>query len=154
MSGAQVREIPEGIEAANVIVWGEAGGFAQQIVAGPHRLAADEPESVGGTGTGPSPYDFLLAALGSCTSMTVAMYARRKGWPLERVTVWLKHSRIYASDCADCETKEGMLDRNDRYIRFTGSLTDMQRQRLLEIADKCPVHRTLKSEINIQTRPV
>ena len=86
--------------------------------------------------------------------MTVAMYARRKGWPLENVTVWLKHSRIYASDCGDCETKEGMLDRIDRQIRFTGSLTDAQRQRLLEIADKCPVHRTLTSEIDIQTMPV
>jgi len=86
--------------------------------------------------------------------MTVAMYARRKGWPLEGVTVWLKHSRIYASDCEDCETKEGMLDRIDRYIGFSGSLTDVQRKRLLEIADKCPVHKTLKSEINIQTRAV
>ena len=152
MSGAQVREIPEGIEAANVIVWGEAGGFAQQIVAGPHRLAADEPESVGGTGTGPSPYDFLLAALGSCTSMTVAMYARRKGWPLERVTVALRHSKIHAADCAECETKEGMLDRIERDVRLDGPLPAEQRARLLEIANKCPVHRTLTSEINIRTR--
>jgi len=152
MSSAQVREIPEGIEGANVIVWGDAGGFAQQIVAGPHRLAGDEPESVGGTGTGPSPYDFLLAALGSCTSMTVAMYARRKGWPLERVTVALRHSKIHAEDCAECETKEGRLDRIERDVRLDGPLTAEQRARLLEIANKCPVHRTLTSEINIRTR--
>ena len=152
MSGAQVRETPEGIEAANVIVWGDAGGFAQQIVAGPHRLAGDEPESVGGTGTGPSPYDFLLAALGSCTSMTVALYARRKGWPLERVTVALRHSKIHAADCAECETKEGMLDRIERDVRLDGPLTAEQRARLIEIANKCPVHRTLTSEINIRTR--
>src|SRR6266566_4195199 len=143
-----------GPNAADVIVRGGVGGFAQEIIAGAHRFQADEPVGVGGTGTGPGPYDLLLAALGACTSMTVAMYARRKGWPLENVTVWLKHSRIYASDCADCETKEGMLDQIDRHIRFTGSLSAEQRQRLLEIADKCPVHRTLKSEINIQTRPV
>ena len=153
-SSSSTESLTGGPEAADVIVRGEAGGFAQQVVAGTHHLTADEPVAVGGTGAGPGPYELLLAALGSCTSMTVAMYARRKGWPLERVTVWLKHSRIYASDCADCETKEGMLDRIDRYIGFTGSLTDMQRQRLLEIADKCPVHRTLKSEINIQTRAV
>jgi putative redox protein len=146
------KEIPEAMEGANVIVWGEAGGFAQQIAAGPHRLTSDEPESVGGTGTGPSPYDLLLAALGSCTSMTVAMYARRKGWPLERVTVALRHSKIYAADCAECETKEGRLDRIDRDMRFDGPLTSEQRSRLLEIANKCPVHRTLTSEINIRTR--
>ena len=144
----------EEIEAADVIVRGDGSGFAQEILAGPHRLRGDEPESAGGTGTGPSPYDFLLAALGSCTSRTVAMYARRKGWPLERVTVWLRHSRIYASDCAECETKQGMLDRLERDVRFDGPLTSERRSRLLEIADKCPVHRTLSSEINIRTRVV
>ena len=146
--------VSEPDESADVVVWSEGSGFAQQIAAGPHRLRGDEPESVGGTGTGPSPYDFLLAALGSCTSMTVGMYARKKKCPLERVTVWLRHSRIYAVDCAECETKEGMLDRIELDVRFDGPLTAEQRSRLLEIANKCPVHRTLTSEINIQTRIV
>ena len=141
-------------ESADVVVWSEGSGFAQQIAAGPHRLRGDEPESVGGTGTGPSPYDFFLAALGSCTSMTVGMYARKKKWPLERVKVWLRHSRIYAVDCAECETMEGMLDRIELDVRFDGPLTAEQRSRLLEIANKCPVHRTLTSEINIRTRIV
>jgi putative redox protein len=147
MSAARER-----IESADVIVWGEGSGFAQQISVGPHRLNGDEPESVGGTGTGPSPYDFLLAALGSCTSMTVGMYARKKNWPLERVTVWLRHSKIYAADCSECEMKEGMLDRIERDLRFDGPLSAEQHSRLLEIANKCPVHRTLTSEIYIQTR--
>jgi uncharacterized OsmC-like protein len=99
-------------ENSEVIVRGNAAGFAQKIFAGSHRLSADEAQAVGGADTGPSPYDLLLAALGSCTSMTVAMYARRKAWPLERVTVRLRHSKIYASDCAECETKEGKIDRN------------------------------------------
>ena len=142
----------ERTESADVIVWGEGSRFAQQIAVGPHRLNSDEPESVGGTATGPSPYDFLLAALGSCTSMTVGMYARHNNWPLERVTVWLRHSKIYAADCSECETKEGMLDRIERDVRFDGPLTLEQRSRLLEIANKCPVHRTLTSEINIRTR--
>jgi len=135
-----------------VVVRGSAAGFAQEIVVGAHRLAADEPTSVGGTDTGPNPYDLLLASLGSCTSMTVALYARRKGWPLEGVTVRLRHSRIHAADCADCETREGMIDRIERDIELAGALTDEQRARLLEIADRCPVHRTLVSEIDIRTR--
>jgi putative redox protein len=135
-----------------VLVHGNASGFAQEVIAGSHRIASDEPVAAGGTDKGPSPYDLLLAALGSCTSMTIAMYARRKGWPLRDVTVRLRHSRIYAEDCADCETKEGMLDRIERDIEITGTLTEDQRGKLLEISNRCPVHRTLTSEIKIQTR--
>jgi putative redox protein len=142
----------ERMTSADVIVWGEGGTFAQQIAAGRHRLKGDEPDGAGGTDTGPSPYDFLLAALGSCTSMTVGMYAREKNWPLERVTVWLRHSKIYAADCSECETRDGMLDRIERDVRFEGPLSAEQHSRLLEIANKCPVHRTLTSEINIRTR--
>ncbi len=144
----------EKADVRSVAVRGSAAGFAQEIHAGPHRLHADEPVSAGGTDTGPSPYDLLLAALGACTSMTVAMYARRKAWPLEEVTVHLRHSKIHAADCAECETREGMLDRIDRDIHFAGPLTDEQRSKLLEIANKCPVHRTLTSEIDIKTRAV
>src|ERR1700722_10507262 len=138
-------------EIRGVVVRGSAAGFAQEIVAGPHRFAGDEPLSAGGTDTGPSPYDLLLAALGSCTSMTVAMYARRKGWPLEEVTVRLQHSKVHVQDCADCETREAMLDRIERHIHFAGALSAEQRLKLLEIADKCPVHRTLTSKIVIST---
>src|SRR5580700_10072215 len=141
-------------DVGSVVVRGSAAGFAQEIHAGRHRIVADEPVSAGGTDTGPSPYDLLLAALGACTSMTVGMYARRKSWPLEEVTVHLRHSKIHATDCAECETKEGMLDRIERDLHFTGPLTDEQRSRLLEIANKCPVHRTLTSEIDIETRIV
>ena len=140
--------------ATDVSVRGDAAGFAQEIVVGPHRLTADEPIEAGGKDTGPSPYDLLLAALGSCTSMTVAMYARAKKWPLESVTVNLRHSKIHAADCRDCETKEGKMDRIEREIHFVGKLDAEQQKRLLEIADKCPVHRTLKSEIEIQTRAI
>lgn len=137
-----------------VVVHGSAAGFAQEIIVGSHRLVADEPVAAGGADSGPSPYDLLLAALGSCTSMTVAMYAGRKAWPLESVTVRLRHSRIHAVDCAECETKEGMLDRIERDLQFAGTLTEEQRAKLLEIASKCPVHRTLVSEIDIRTRLV
>src|ERR1700688_4023048 len=144
----------EKVDVRSVVVRGSAAGFAQEIHAGPHRLLADEPAAAGGTDTGPSPYDLLLAALGACTSMTVAMYARRKAWPVEEVTVHLRHSKIHAADCAECETEEGMLDRIERDIHFTGPLTDEQRAKLLEIANKCPVHRTLTSEIDIVSRAV
>lgn len=139
-------------EIGSVAVRGNASGFAQEVVATSHRMVADEPVSVGGTDTGPSPYDFLLAALGACTSITVGMYARRKGWPLEEVAVNLRHSKIHASDCADCETGEGILDRIELDLHLGGSLTNEQRSKLLEIANKCPVHRTLTSEIVIATR--
>jgi len=137
-----------------VVVRGTATGLVQEIVAGSHPLLADEPVSAGGADAGPSPYELLLAALGACTSMTITMYARKKSWPLEAVTVRLRHSRIHATDCAECETKEGLLDRIERDIQLTGTLTAEQRARLLEIANNCPVNRTLKSEINIQTRLV
>lgn len=137
-----------------VTVRGGADGFAQAITAGGHRLTADEPVSAGGRDTGPDPYQLVLAGLGACTSMTIALYARRKAWPLAGVTVRLQHSKIHAEDCAECETKEGMLDRIDREIAVDGELTEEQRAKLLEIANKCPVHRTLMSEIDIRTRLV
>src|SRR5262245_28963833 len=134
-----------------VTIHGSAAGFAQEIAIGRHRLAADEPLSVGGTDTGPNPYELLLAALGSCTSITVAMYARRKHWPLEPVTVRLSHSKVHAADCAESETKVGLLDHIHRDVEFSGPLSEAQRARLLDIATKCPVHRTLESEIVIET---
>ena len=139
---------------AGVIVRGGIGSLEQEVLAGRHRLVGDEPEGPDGHDAGPSPYDYLLAALGTCTSMTLTLYARRKQWPLERVTVRLQHAKIHAQDCAECETKEGMLDRIEREISLTGPLSAEQRERLLEIANRCPVHRTLVSEIDIRTRLV
>ena len=127
------------------------GKFQQSVTVGPHHLLADEPVAAGGNDTGPGPYDFLLAGLGACTSMTMRLYADRKSLPLERTTVTLRHSKIYAKDCTECETRDGMLDQIDRVIAMDGPLTAEQRQRLMEIADKCPVHRTLTSEIRILT---
>ena len=127
------------------------GRFQQEVTVGAHRFLADEPLEVGGLDSGPGPYDLLLAGLGACTAMTLRLYAERKALALERVTVRLNHSRIHAADCADCETKEGMLDRIERAITLRGALDAEQRRRLLEIADKCPVHRTLTSEIDIRT---
>jgi uncharacterized OsmC-like protein/fermentation-respiration switch protein FrsA (DUF1100 family) len=126
--------------------------FQQTVSVGPHRLIADEPIAAGGEDTGPGPYDFLLAGLGACTSMTMRLYADRKSLPLERVTVTLTHSKIHAEDCAECETREGVLDQIDRVISMDGELDPGQRKKLMEIADKCPVHRTLKSEIRILTQ--
>jgi uncharacterized OsmC-like protein/fermentation-respiration switch protein FrsA (DUF1100 family) len=126
--------------------------FQQTVSVGPHRLLADEPVAAGGEDSGPGPYDFLLTALGACKSMTMRLYADRKSLPLERATVTLSHSKIHAQDCAECETKEGMLDQIDVAIGLEGALDAEQRKRILEIADKCPVHRTLTSEIRIVTR--
>jgi len=131
-----------------------AKGLEQEVEIGRHRLVADEPTDGGGTDAGPDPYQLLLAALGSCTSMTLRLYARRKGWPLEGVDIVLRHRRIHAADCADCETKVVAIDQIDLEITIRGSLDEQQRERLLEIADKCPVHRTLTSEIKIRTRLV
>jgi putative redox protein len=125
--------------------------FQQTVTSGPHQMLADEPVAVGGQDSGPGPYDFVLAGLGACTSMTMRMYADRKSLPLDRVTVTLKHSKIHAADCAECETRDGMLDQIDRVISIEGALDADQRKRLMEIADKCPVHRTLTSEIHIVT---
>lgn len=128
------------------------GRYQQIVTAGRHTLTADEPVTVGGLDSGPGPYDLLLAGLGACTSMTMRMYAERKALPLDRVTVKLKHTRIHAKDCADCETKDGMISRIERVIAIEGNLDAEQRGKLMEIADKCPVHRTLTSEIDIVTR--
>jgi putative redox protein len=136
----------------HIVVRGDARSFKQEITAGKHRLVADEPLSAGGADAGPDPYDYLLMSLGVCTSMTIGFYARRHQLPLENITVWLSHSRIYARDCEECETKEGMLDRIDVEIELTGALTAEQHAKLMEIAAKCPVHRTLTSEINIKLR--
>lgn len=128
--------------------------FNQIITVGPHHLVADEPVAAGGEDAGPGPYDFLLAGLGACTSMTMRLYADRKSMPLDRVTVTLKHSKIYGKDCAECETRDGMLDQIERDIAIDGALDAEQRKKLMEIADKCPVHRTLTSEIRIVTKAV
>ncbi len=144
----------EAVGPREVLVYGDAKGFTQEVIVGPHRLVADEPKDMGGNDEGPTPYDLLLAGLGSCTSITVTMYAQRKGWPLQGVGTRLRHSRIHAEDCAECETKEGKLDQIELDIKFHGPLSNEQRSKLLEIAKKCPVHRTLTTENVIKTRAV
>jgi uncharacterized OsmC-like protein/alpha/beta superfamily hydrolase len=148
---APKRPVAEAESGEVVVRETRHGTFQQEIIAGAHRFLADEPVAAGGLDSGPGPYDLLLAALGACTSMTLRLYADRKQLPLTRTRVRLRHSRIYAADCAACETKEGMLDRIDRIINLEGELDAEARKRLLEIADKCPVHRTLTSEIDIRT---
>lgn len=129
-----------------------ADGFRTEIVSGGHTLIADEPASVGGTNLGPSPYDLLSAALASCTTMTLKMYASHKGLDLEAATVRVQHGKVHAKDCADCETAEGKVDEFLRELSFEGNLTDGEVERLVEIADRCPVHRTLHSEVKVRTR--
>ncbi|MEM1270219.1 MAG: bifunctional alpha/beta hydrolase/OsmC family protein, partial [Bacteroidota bacterium] len=149
-----VDPMPEGaFEAAEGHVVARLGrsGFRTEIRAGLHALVADEPASIGGTETGPTPYDYLLAGLGACTAMTLRMYADHKKIPLESVTVELRHGKIHAKDCADCETRVGKIDEINRVVTLTGNLSAEQRARLLEIADRCPVHRTLHAEIKVRT---
>ncbi|MBR9863566.1 MAG: OsmC family protein [Rhodobacteraceae bacterium] len=140
---------PEGVVRSDEA---DPEGFLQDITAGPnHHILADEPEAYGGSNLGMSPYNLLSAGLAACTSMTIRMYARRKGWPLSDVSVAVTHDKIHASACATCVTTEGKVDQFKRSITLTGDLSEDQRQSLLEIANKCPVHRTLESEINVTT---
>ncbi len=146
---AAPKGAPEGVVRVSEA---DPKGFRQDVAAGPtHHLAADEPVSYGGTDRGATPYQLVSAGLGACTSMTIRMYARRKKWPLDHVSVDVEHDKIHAEDCADCETREGKVDRFARRIAMTGALDEEQRAKLLEIADKCPVHRTLEGEIRITT---
>ncbi len=128
--------------------------YVEEVSVGSHRLLADEPSEAGGTDAGPGPYEFLLAALGTCTCITVRMYAERKHWPLEAVRVAVTHAKVHSDDCVACETEVRSMDRIEMEITLTGPLSPEQRQRLLDIAGKCPVHRTLTSEVKIHTRAV
>ncbi len=145
-------EVQEGDQHTVVVTERSAGGLTQDVQVGRHQLIGDEPASVGGADEGPTPYGFLLAALGTCTSMTLRMYAKRKQLSLEGVTVRLEHAKTHAKDCEECEQQTGKIDVIERTLSLTGDLSDEQRQRLLEIADKCPVHRTLTSETLIRSR--
>jgi putative redox protein len=149
---APVTETAPGAAGEVVVTETREGKFTQAITVGPHRLRADEPVAAGGDDTAPSPYDLLLAALGACTAMTLRLYADLKKLPLDRVRVRLRHAKIHAQDCAECETKDGKIDRIERDIVLEGVLDDAQRTKLMEIADKCPVHRTLHSEVSIISR--
>ena len=148
MQGQRSADLPTG----EVIVSSQPGApFTQLMRAGKHHLVADEPIDVGGGDAGPNPYDYLLMALGSCTSMTLRLYADRKGWPLEGVVVSLRHERMHVRDCVDCETGVTSMERINLNVVLHGALDDAQRARLLEIANNCPVHRTLTGKMQIVT---
>jgi putative redox protein len=153
MSEASVGPAALSVAPGSVLVVESGEGlFKQYLLDGRHQFFADEPVQAGGMDAGPNPYELLLMSLGACTAMTLRLYARRKQWPLERVTVRLRHARIHAEDCAECETKTGLVDRIECEIELSGPLDAAQRTRLMEIAEMCPVHRTLTSEITIQSR--
>jgi putative redox protein len=138
-------------EPRTVVVEGPAAKFRTEVTVNGHRLTVDEPVPVGGTDAGPSPYEMLLAALGSCTAMTLRLYADRRKWPLERAVVKLRHHKVHAQDCVDCETKPAKMDVIDRVLELKGPLDEQQRAKLLEIAERCPVHQTLRSELRVNT---
>lgn len=129
-----------------------AGKFQQSVEVGPHRLTADEPVAAGGLDSGPNPYDFLAIALAACTSMTLRIYVARKGWPIGRISVEVSHAKVHAADCAECEGREGRVDRFDRVIYVDGDLAPDVAAKLIEIAGKCPVHRTLEQSSVVATR--
>jgi putative redox protein len=156
MAATTIRYDPEALQSSvtpgTVVVASTGiGPFDQVLLDGRHSLRADEPAAVGGGDAGPGPYELLLMSLGSCTSMTVHMYAARKKWPLEQVVVRLRHQRRHAEDCANCEKPSALLDHIDKSVELIGTLDDTQKARLLEIADQCPVHRTLTSKIVIRS---
>ena len=136
----------------NVLVESASPEFLENVFIGRHRLQADEPLSAGGQDAAPSPYELLLAALGTCKSITARMYAKRKGWPLQGVQVKLSHTKVHAEDCVDCERTNSLIDQIEVEIKFQGELSAEQRQVLLAITEKCPVHRTLTSDLQIRTR--
>ena len=138
-------------EPRTVVVEGPTSGFRAEVTVNGHRLTVDEPVPVGGTDTGPSPYEMLLAALGSCTAMTLRLYADRRQWPLKRAVVKLRHHKVHAQDCVDCPKKPAKMDVVDRVLVLEGPLDEAQRAKLVEIAERCPVHQTLGSAIQVNT---
>jgi len=139
-------------EPRSVVVAGPGTGFRTDVEVGGHHLVVDEPIAVGGSDAGPTPYEMLLAGLGACTVMTLRIYADRRKWPLERARVTLQHRKVHAQDCVDCDRKDTKMDVIDRVIVLEGALNDEQRTKLLEIAERCPVHQTLKGKIQVNTR--
>ena len=150
LTAAQSSSVPH----PDVVVHGSGRNFVQQISAGNHLFKADEPVSFGGSDVAPDPYDYMMASLGACTSMMVGLQARKRRWPLEKISVSLKHSRIHAKDCEECLTKDGMIDRIGVAVELIGPLSAEQRSELMKTAATCPIHRALKGEINVRLHAV